>query len=221
MVVNEENFESDDAALYISQAGFDWKTGPVTWTLAGSYYHWDNLQSTEWLHNAQYKKGGGNTFVDVDPGPGTVLQYRYDYTLWEGLAFLNFKLGPVPATLIFDCILNTADHVPSDQDTAYYAGFELGSHKKKGDWSLAYKYARIERDALIGSLNDQDFYGANRKGHKIKLRYMLHDRVELGTAFFYTDPITTWGTPATNPNFDNDRDREHEDRLQVDLILKF
>ena len=216
MVVNEENLQTNDARLYINQAGFQWKIGPVRWTMAGSYYKWANLENSEFLHNAEYKNGGGNTFVVDDNG---VLQYAYDYDLWEAISFISFVMKDVPTKLIFDYIVNTADDVPSGQDTAWFAGFELGNRKNRGDWSFFYKYARIEKDALIGSMNDQDFYGANRKGHKIKFSYMLYDRLQLATAFFYTDPIVSWDPNA--PTFNTDRSRMHEDRLQVDLIFVF
>jgi hypothetical protein len=216
MVVNELDKESDDAALYIYQAGFDWKLGPVTWVLAASYYDWSNLHNTKYLHLSQYVKGGGNTFVKDASGN---LQYRYDYNLLEGITFVRFPLGPVPAELIFDYIVNIADDVPGKNDTAYFAGFRLGSQKKKGDWGLFYKYARIERDSVLGSMNDQDFYGANRKGHKITLSYLPFDRVSLGASFFYTDPVTDWDPKS--PNWSNERSREHEDRLQADFVFKF
>ncbi|MBW2615240.1 MAG: putative porin, partial [Deltaproteobacteria bacterium] len=191
MQVNEVNRQADDTALYINQIGFDWKIGSVKWSLVGSYYDWANLHNSRYLRFGTYKTGGGNTFVK-DPtwtAANKVYQYLYDYNLWEGISFVSFKLGPVPTKLMFDYIVNTADHVPSDQDTAYFAGFKLGKEKKKGDWSLFYKYARIERDAVVGSMNDQDFYGANRKGHKIAFRYMLLDRFRFGAAYFYTDPV--------------------------------
>ena len=221
MEVNEENYQTDDAALYISQLGFDWKFGPFTWTLAGSYYDWANLDNTEYLHNAEYKRGGGNTFVLRDPAdPKGDLDYAYDYNLWEAITFLRFKLGPVPTKLIFDYIRNTDSDVPNKQDTALFAGFKLGKEKKKGDWSLFYKYARIEKDAVIGSMNDQDFYGANRKGHKVMFRYMLLDRLRFGTAFFYTDPIKDWDVNSCTFK-KNDQYRGHEERLQTEFVFKF
>lgn len=216
MAVNEENTQADDANLLVSQLGFDWKIGPVSWTLAGSYYNWGNLHNSEFLHLADYKGGGGNTFEKDDNG---VLQYRYDYNLWEAISTVKFNVGSIPVKLIFDYIVNTADDVPGKQDTAYFAGFQLGNTKKQADWSLFYKYAGIEKDSLIGSMNDQDFYGANRKGHKISFRYMLFDRLRFGTCYFYTDPITDWDT--TSVTFNNNRNREHEERLQTELVFKF
>lgn len=216
MVVNEVKNETDDAALFIYQAGFDWNIGKVKWVLAGSYYDWGNLENSKYLHEANYKSGGGNSFVLDSNGN---LQYAYDYNLWEGISHVKFKLGEIPTTLIFDYIVNTADNVPGDQDTAYYVGFNLGKAKKKGDWSIGYKYARIERDAVIGSMNDQDFYGANRKGHKVKFKYMVLDRLRFDVAYFYTDPVTDWD--LSDVTFSKNKEREHEDRVQTDLIFSF
>ena len=216
MVVNEVKNETDDAALFIYQAGFDWNIGKVKWTLAGSYYDWANLENSKYLHEANYRSGGGNSFI-LDANGN--LQYAYDYNLWEGISYVKFKLGEIPTTLIFDYIINTADNVPGDQDTAYYVGFDLGKAKKKGDWSIGYKYARIERDAVIGSMNDQDFYGANRKGHKVKFNYMVLDRLRFDAAFFYTDPVNDWN--SSDVTFSKNKEREHEDRVQTDLIFNF
>jgi hypothetical protein len=216
MAVNEEDLQSDDAALYINQLGFDWEIGQVKWTLAGSYYDWANLHNSEFLHKAEYKGGGGNTFrLDGDG----VLQYLYDYNLMEGISFIKFKLSTQPIKLIFDYIVNTADYVQSDHDTAFFAGFKVGEEKEKGDWSLSYKYARIETDAVIGSMNDQDFYGSNRKGHKVTFGYILFEGVGVGTAFFYTDPVTAWKPGGVT--FDKNKNREHEDRLQIDFLFNF
>jgi len=214
MVVNEIDRETDDAALYIFQAGFDWKIGPVKWTLAGSYYDWANLQNSTYLHLGTYKSGGGNTFTGT---LGTTAQYKYDYNLAEAITFLNFNAWSVPVKLTFDYIRNT-ESVPTE-DTAYYAGFTLGETKKKGDLSLDYKYARIERDALLGSMADMDFYGANRKGHKVTFGAMLLDRLLFQTAYFYTDLVTPWVPSSTN--WTNEQYWGHEERLQVDFVLSF
>jgi hypothetical protein len=216
MVVNEVKDQTDDAALYINQLGFDWNLRKVKWTLAGSYTDWANIHNSKYLHEAEYKGGGGNTFTRDSNGD---LQYAYDYNLWEGITSIKFKLWDIPTTLTFDYIVNTADHVPSDHDTAYYAGFQLGDTKKKGDWFLRYYYAWIENDAVIGSMNDQDFYGANRKGHKIRARYMLYDQVHFTTTYLHTDNLNSWD--ASSDDFSKQKSREQEDRLQCDFGFTF
>jgi len=219
MVVAEQDLQTRDAALYIYQGGFDWKIGPVKWTLAGSYYDWTNLDNTIYLHKADYKKGGGNTFTGTSVGSTGNAQYQYDYNLAEAITFLSFKAWSVPVKLTFDYIRNTDNNVPDDKDTAYYAGFTLGQNKQKGDMSLDYKYARIERDAVIGSMNDADFYGANRKGSKVTFSYMLLDKLRFSTSYFYTDPVTAW--VPNSVNWTNEKNWEHEERLQGDFILSF
>ena len=92
----------------------------------------------------------------------------------------------------FDYIHNSADGVPSNEANAYCGFFKIGRDKKKGDYSLYYKYACIGQNAVVGSLNDQDFYGANRKGHKVALKYHPFKYTTLRSAFYYTDPVTTW-----------------------------
>ncbi|MCF8130766.1 MAG: hypothetical protein K9N10_19825, partial [Deltaproteobacteria bacterium] len=80
----------------------------------------------------------------------------------------------------------------------------------------------IEQNAVLGCLNDQDFYGANRKGHKVAVHFWPWSSVLLRAAFFYTGPITAWKTAAQeNPLWNTDRYREHENRLQLDFVLKF
>jgi hypothetical protein len=217
MVVNE-NSRTPDAMLYLSQAGFEWRLGPVQWMLAGSYYSWSNLAGTKWMGTGQYNSGGGNTFIaDSD---GTDVRYKYDYKLWEAISYVKFDLGPYPVALDFDYVRNAAQGVPSDEDSAYYASFKIGRDKKKGDYSLFYKYAYIEQNAVVGAMNDQDFYGANRKGHKVAIHYWPFENTLVRACFFYTDPVSTWQKTG-NPLWNGDRYKMHEDRLQMDFIFKF
>jgi hypothetical protein len=216
MVVNENN-RTPDAMLYLTQAGFDWKIGPVKWMLAGSYYSWSNLAGTKWMGTGEYNSGGGNTFITDSAGN---IRYKYDYKLWEAISTIDFDLGPFPVALDLDYVRNTAEGVPSDEDSACYASFKIGRDKDKGDYSLFYKYAYIEQNAVVGAINDQDFYGANRKGHKIALHYWPFKNTLVRAVFFYTDPVSIWKKEG-NPLWNADRYKMHEDRLQMDFIFKF
>ena len=216
MVVNENN-RTPDAMLYLSQAGFEWNIGPVKWMLAGSYYSWSNLAGTKWMGTGEYNSGGGNTFISDSAGN---IRYQYDYKLWEAISYINFNLGPFPVALDFDYVYNAADGVPSDEDSAYYGSFKIGRDKDKGDYSFYYKYAYIEQNAVVGAINDQDFYGANRKGHKVALHYWPFKNTLVRAVFFYTDPVSTW-KKVGNPLWNADRYKMHEDRLQMDFVFKF
>ena len=219
MVVNENN-RTPDAMLYLNQAGFTWNIGPVKWNFAGSYYSWSNLNGTKWMHEGSYNKGGGNSFVE-DSATGNI-DYEYSYKLWEAFSEIVFELGPYPVKVFLDYIYNAADGVPSDENKAYNFSFKIGNEGKKGAYSLYYKYAYIEQNAVLGCLNDQEFYGANRKGHKVAVHYWPFSSMLLRTAFFYTDPVSNWKTAAEgNPLWNNDRYREHENRFQFDFVFKF
>jgi len=218
MVVNENN-RTPDAMLYLNQAGFTWNVGPVKWDLAGSYYSWSNLNGTKWMHDGSYNKGGGNSFVT---DPAGQIDYEYGYKLWEGISQIGFKLGPYPVNVYLDYVYNAADGVPSDENKAYNFSFKIGNEWKKGAYSFYYKYAYIEQNAVLGCLNDQDFYGANRKGHKVAVHYWPFSNTLLRAVFFYTDPVSNWKTAAEgNPLWNSDRYKEHEDRLQMDVVFKF
>ncbi len=219
MVLNENN-RTPDAMLYLQQAGFDWNAGPVKVLLAGSYYSWSNLNGTKWMYSGDYNSGGGNSFV-VDPATGDT-QFEYGYKLWEAISYIRFNAGPYPAEIYLDYVYNAADGVPNNENKAYNFSFKIGNEWKKGAYSFYYKYAYIEQNAVLGSLNDQDFYGANRKGHKVAVHFWPWSSVLLRAAFFYTGPVSDWKTAAEgNPLWNTDRYREHEDRLQVDFIFKF
>lgn len=218
MSVNEVKNQTDDAWLFIEQAGLRYETKPLDITLALSWYDWSNLQNTNYLRNAQYKNGGGNSFAMANSKPYTVYGYMYDYNLFEALAFFELKTLPYPLKFTFDYIVNTDPNVPSNQDTAYYAGFDLGRLQKKYDWLLGYKYARIEKDALLGSMADMDFYGANRKGHKAYFYYKPFDRFAVGGAYFITKPVSAWTTPESNSIY---KEFGRENRIQIDTIFQF
>ncbi|MCD6293675.1 MAG: putative porin [Deltaproteobacteria bacterium] len=219
MVVNENN-RTPDAMLYLNQAGFIWHVGPVKWDFAGSYYSWSNLNGTKWMHDGSYNKGGGNSFV-TDPVTGNA-DYEYGYKLWEAYSKIGFELGPYPVTVYLDYIYNAADDVLSDENKAYNVSFKIGNEGKKGDYAFFYKYAYIEQNAVLGCLNDQDFYGANRKGHKVALHYWPFGNTQLRAVFFYTDPVSDWKTAAEgNPLWNSDRYRKHENRFQFDFVFKF
>jgi len=218
MYVNEVKNQTDDAWLFIEQVGVEIKTKPIDLTFALSWYDWSNLKNTKYLNSAQFKSGGGNTFSLANAKPYTVYGYAYDYNLTEAILIATLNIFPYPLKLTFDYIHNTDDNVPNGQDTAYYLGFDLGKLKAKHDWLLGYKYAKIEKDALLGSMADQDFYGANRKGHKIYFYYKPVDRLRIGGAYFITKPVQDWTTEEKNSIY---KDFGRENRIMLDTVFEF
>ena len=198
MAVSENN-KTDDAYLLLWQAGATFKLpADISWTLAASYYDWNNLDQSD-MSLIQGSSAGNSVGADGN--------YLYEYKLAEVITFLKFKPCGIPLQLWFDYIVNTASDVPDGDDTAWSTGFMLGKAKKKGDWAIYFKYAEIDPDALVGAVSDGDFYGTNRKGYKVQGRYQLYDPWQLRLSWFQTD---TKEGPSNS-----------EDRLQLDMIFMF
>jgi hypothetical protein len=198
MVVSENN-KTDDAYLFIYQAGAQIKLpAGIKWTVAGSYYDWTGLDNSN-MSNVEGSSAGNSL------GEGGL--YLYDYKLLQGITFLDFKLAGIPIQLFFDYIYNLGDDVPSDNDTAWATGFMVGKAKRKGDWALYLKYAEIEPDALVGAVTDGDFFGTNRQGYKVQVRYQLFDPWQARLSWFQTDSMVG--------------DENSENRLQLDMIFFF
>lgn len=198
MVVSENN-RTDDAFLFIYQAGAEVNLpAGVKWTVAGSYYDWTGTDTSN-LSRIDGSTAGNSVGEDG--------LYLYDYKLLQGITFLDFKLAGIPIQLFFDYIQNMGEDVPDDSDSAWATGFMVGKAKKKGDWALYLKYAEIEPDALVGAVTDGDFYGTNRKGYKVQVRYQLFDPWQVRFSWFQTDTMVG--------------EENSENRLQLDMIFNF
>ena len=211
-IILDENSGSDPR-LTIIQPGFDLKLGPVTWTLAGSFHDYVNInEGTARTVEGDDKSMAnmalyGNTLNAAEDG------YKYGFRLYEGITYLKFKFADVPVMLFFDYIENVADHVPSDHDTAISTGFKVGKNKRQGDLSLYFHWSKIEPDATLGIYNDSDFYGSNRKGTKTKLSYNAWDWLTLNAALFVTENVKDW--------VDGKDARSEETRFMADFVAKF
>ncbi len=210
----DENKNDSDPRLTIIQPGFDLKFGDVTWTLAGGFHEYVNLnegtaRTVEGIDKsmAEIGRGFGNTLNDAGDG------YKYEFKLYQGITYLKFKFADIPVNLFLDYIKNVADDVPSDHDTAISTGFKVGKNKKQGDLSLFFKWSKIEPDSTLGIYNDSDFYGSNRKGTKTKLSYNAWDWLTLNAALFFTENVKDW--------VDGKDLRSEETRFMMDFVAKF
>lgn len=206
----DENKNGSDPRLTIIQPGFDLKFGDVTWTLAGGFHEYVNLNEG----TARTVEGDDKSMAEIGGGFGNTVKnnaYVYGFKLYQGITYLNFKFADIPVNLFFDYIENVADDVPSDHDTAISTGFKVGKNKKQGDLSLFFKYAKIEPDATLGIFNDSDFYGSNRKGTKTKVSYNAWDWLTLNAALFITEEEKDVGNDG----------EDKETRGMIDVVAKF
>ncbi len=170
----EERSGEDDSVLYTAQAGLDFGVGEKSKLQAGlGYFAYTNTIGNEPFYNGSPR---GNT-VDVD---GNLV---FDYKNTEVFAQFDTKIGDWPLQLYGHYTVNNE---VDREDTAYAFGAKIGSTKQKGNMQFSWFYQDIEADSVIVTFNDSDFGGGgtDSRGHVIKGKYMLTDRINVGGALF-------------------------------------
>jgi len=179
-----------DVTLVSYQVGNTWAIADdVKWTVAATYYDFDQTENLGWIDR------GGFQVINLT-----------NQVEWE-----LFKL---PWSAYVDLAYNCNEDYPAgmdeaDADSACAVGVKVGKNKKKGDWSLAYKFARIERFATPAALNDAEFNHTNVQGHSIRARYNLADFLTVGANVYILRHIIA---PAEDAG---------EITTQVDLMWQF
>jgi hypothetical protein len=200
-MVLEEQKGGKDAYLLAWQGGFKAEIHPrAKWTLVCTYYDYDNLDESELWEDYLCRNSGRDS-----DGDGIIDEFAYGYHLLNFTNFLEFKINKIPVQLFCDYVKNQATDV--DDDTAFAAGFKLGEAKKKGSWEFSYKYASIEKDAVIGAFCDSDFGHASRKGHKAGIAYQLWDKVTLKLTGYFIE--------------EEDGPKNEYNMIHSDIVFKF
>jgi hypothetical protein len=166
-----------------------------------------NLAYYDYVHyDTNYKYPNGNTVGGS--GTNTWLDAR-DFHILDLLAQLKYDGWRHPLDFFVDYARNVDAAGPyGDEDTAWSVGGGIGRNKAQKDWSVTYRYARIEPNAVVGAWADSDFGFANRKGSEVKFKYNIYDPLTIGASFWSTRPVV-------------ELVRDPWDRLQIDLEYKF
>lgn len=199
-IVNE-SAAGDDSTMYLAQLGTTVDLSKtVKYTLAGSYQEWtgyDALQKNLSGNKAWAPRGNDSPVSNI-PGLRIVyLSNQLDFPLFGH----NMNLF---ADVAHNCGGDDTTHPQyDDQNNAYATGVKYGQNKKKGDWSVKYRYAWIEANALPGNFIDSDFGFANRQGHVVGGEYNLLDNVTVGANVFLTQPIFSPTTTSGSSVYEN------------------
>jgi hypothetical protein len=192
------DYDLINATLMSFQLGLDWQVcKDVKWTTAATYYDFGGYDQT-------YSRANGNTETTVtETSPlGKTDTYKRvsNFRMIDLINRLSWKLCDLKMSAYFDIVHNCADNVDvadyRGQDNGYAAGLKVGENKKKGDWSVAYKYAWIEANCTPGGFNDSDFNGTNRRGHVVGGTYNITDDLTFGLTVYLTEPIAGAGADA-------------------------
>jgi hypothetical protein len=192
-VVNELA-DVNDSTMYIAQAGLKAEiTKDVKYTFAANYQEWTNYSIS-----AATPRGND---VPLDDIPGLRI-----INLNNNVEISSIFGRPVNLMANYAHNCGEADEVHArydGQDDAFATGVKYGQNKKKGDWSVKYRYAYIEANALPGHFVDSDFGFANRKGHVIGAEYNVLDSLTVGVQFFLTQPVFSPTTTAGSSAFED------------------
>lgn len=195
----EERSSADDSLLYAAQAGMEFAiVNDASLTAGLGYFGYTDTVGNSPFYNGSAK---GNT-VDIDGN------YVFEYRNTELFAQYDTTVNNWPLRIFAHATQNSE---VSQEDTAFAFGAKLGSAKGQGKSEFSWTYQDIEADAVIGTFNDSDFGGGgtDSKGHILKAKYMLRDRVGLGGTLFLNDVDRFQGV-------------EHDySRIQIDLEFKF
>jgi hypothetical protein len=148
--------EHDHTRIAAGQAVWRWgDPGRFALEAAAAYWHFDfhNL-------NANYLR---QNYITVVNGR---LEYLSRYHLVDALVRARFPLGRIPVTITVDGIHNLGS--ATDDTNAIEATLALGQLGSPGQWRFFYIFQFIERDALPGAYNTDDWWFHSwARGHRI------------------------------------------------------
>jgi len=162
----EQRAAGDNSHLVAAQAGVNYTVSDFNITAGLSYLTFMNAKG-----NAPYYSAGG--FGNTLDATGS---YANDFNIAEAFAEIATSAFIIPASLYVDFAQNSG---ADEENQAYLLGFSLGRLDEAMDWSFNYNYIQIERDALIGVLNDPDFAGGatDAKGSKLGVALRLNEKI--------------------------------------------
>ena len=195
----EERSSTDDSLLFVLQGGVKFELADVGELTAGIGY----FSYTDTIGNAPFYNGRakGNS-VDLNG------DYVFEYENVEFFTQFDTELNDWPVQVFAQF---TQNNEAPGEDTAFTIGTKFGSAKSKGSMEYSWIYADIEADAVIGAYADSDFGGGgtDAKGHILKVKYALSEKIVVGGTVFLND-------------MDRFQGIEHDyQRVQIDLEFKF
>ena len=186
-----------DTSLFGVQGLLKHKLDDNSHILGGlSYYDFGNI------------KGQSLSGISANGNSVTGGMYDNDYNIIEGFGEYGFTVGEYPAAVYGTYVNNVG--ASNSEDTAWLVGARFNKAKKPGSWEASYNYRDVEKDAVVGGLNDSDFIGGGTdgKGHVFDFKYQLAKNLQASVNYFLNEK--------------NAGSTEDDYRLlQADLVFKF
>ena len=134
--------------------------------------------------------------------------YLSRYRIVDAIVRVRFPIGSVPVLVSFDGLRNlgTRGDAATD-DSAFEGNLTLGRLGTPGEWRFFYTFQYVERDAVIGAYNTDDWWFHSwYRGHRIGIAATLARDVFLQVSTIFQQRL--------------DR-KSHLNRVLVDLVKVF
>jgi len=170
-----------DTSIFGIQGLLEHKLSSDSHILGGvTYYDFGNIQGKTLAGISS----NGNT---TTPVAGTSGIFANDYDILEGFGEYGFMIGEVPAAIYGSYLRNMV--ASNSGDTAWIVGARYNKAKDPGSWEATYNYRDVQRDAVVGGLNDSDFIGGGTdgNGHVFGFNYQLAKNVQAGVLYYLNE----------------------------------
>jgi len=149
-----------------------WRTGdPTAFSVEAAASYWDF--DPKGLRPAF---GRQNYFsVDSTGAPSFVSRFQ----IVDGVLRLRFPIGKAPVTVSLDGLVNAGARAEAKNDnTAFEGSVVVGGVGTPGDVRAFYTYQHVERDAVLGAYNTDDWWFHTwYEGHRFAFAVTVYPRV--------------------------------------------
>jgi hypothetical protein len=157
LVLDNSTSNQTNPFLYFIQPGFQWQPPKNVSVKAGVvYYGYEHVKGRAKLQGSS----GTNTFANGNYADNyDAVCPALEIGLDNPLDHLGIDSAPIKFLDLFGAFSNNVD--VTDNANAWIAGAKVGAKSvaKFGDWQLRYAHKKLEKDAILDVLPNDDFYG--------------------------------------------------------------
>lgn len=208
----QERSGAGNTILYGGQGALKLQFEPaVALTIGVDYYGYQNTKGVNVVDWQSLNTAYGNSTINGTVSGGTTNKaWASDFTPVLGFAQFEFPVFGLPASLYVQELKNVDATTSYDQGQMF--GATLGKLKKPGSYQLGYSYAKLEKDATLGTLTDDDRWGGGTdgEGHKVFAKYQITKNLQAGLTYFVDKKTISNSAAETDYN-----------RLQMDVMATF
>jgi hypothetical protein len=205
---NSTSYQSNPF-MYFIQPGLQWQPQPHVSVKAGViYYGYDHVKGRAKLQGS----AGTNTFTNGNYAHNyDAVSPALEISIDNPLDYLGMDIAAIKFLDLFGAYSHNTD--VTDSADAWIAGAKLGAKSvgKFADWQLRYAYKRIDKDAILDVLPNDDFYGGKTGtcGNECFLEFGLAKGTSTTLNYYHTRA------------FGGSMNHKPEDHFMFDLNFKF